>query len=1387
MKEVLFDLSDEALYVANNGHTFTREGVIGICASHLSEKRSNHSDNYQCEDKNLISEILRREIATYKNDESRVVTDANQEEEISLDYDGRFAWELLQNADDVMGSTGRQPAELIGTKGLGFKSVLGITEEPEIHSAPFNFRFSPDETQGLLKREGIYEDPPRLTFRIPHSCEPTGKVRELIDKGYSTVIRLPFQDEEDQKKAKKVLKNLDPCFLLLSQQIETVRIIQDGEKQVFTIRRGAHGFSDGRVILEGPNSKTSWRRWVATQDIHEAKRITVAIAIPLSENGEAVPHTDELPFHVFFPTEEQLGVKALVHASFDLGQDRNHLRQGNHDEAILVHLGDLLKRLILDIPPQTVLKVFGDIDQPEEDDGKPIENIKKTIWEKMRTTPFVPVLGGERVCPPDSTCWKDKLGQVLREDEKEIQKAALVTPALSDFSDVLKKLGASEIKDSQFVDLLRYCRNESLDDCISSFHVLLEGGLNRVQKDNDEETLNLLRQVPCWWTEDGEARQLDKMPPLLRKKPEDWPRWLAVDTLHPEFRMEIEKWEKEYKEDHGQSHTSKLKKWENFIKRFLSSKKEHYIDWVLLPFIKSWKQRDWERQGFDILTWLMRWESQHEFEKTTPCIRAAEKDEEDRRRNALATILCLPTDKGWLPALDCFAGKAWNGPEAFDKFYKDRKRKGILQPFGKWPGEIRGTDKAKWKGLLRWVGVSWEPKVCHRRSFEIKEHNLWTNYVKEYSARNTSGHLGHNYYIEDFPKCVNDIERNVLIRDIFPQLQELTSKPAKRFYRKSEQSKSLAFYQITHDAWLPIKKSLLEDRSHIPPNEAFLPGEGLNGLLPEVDRSGTDNNTWYGNEGIESKLRRIGVMEDLPESSEKWYEWMRKIAEKGLRLKREDREAPDDWKGDETKVLWHAARSLYREYLKKGDFEMLPEDIQIPCVCFEKKHRLLDFAKPQEVHWIDEAHLAHETLEKELLLQGYKLFIFRLQETAEISKLRVKKLSNIIECTPQYSECGSSGNEEYGLCQRYKARRIVLNKVKKIQLPEEVDIKAVRNLTLKLSTNGCELSDCSVLSWKDMKTGYLLVDIKNKWRALADALAHRLQVDRRNSSQYANDFEVYLADDDDDSILERMRSVGIPDEALEEVKITISALNGPPAEQHEIDEDQVKVKEKSNNMLIKLPISNGATSGTTVSQVSRAARSEASSGGRDNPDGASKSPSNQENNSAPRPETGLSAENWLGDKLREIFEDRVENVHIGSDFILKHDGQEIHIEAKHVQTRPGSIHWSDRQFETCRKKKNSYFIALLSPEENDSDQYAIHWIWNPLERLMKLDRKVIWNGKSSRQSLQEDSWEIEITKPTKLTADSFDIEIALVDYVFNSDVQDNHTLEKLNDNLKTRR
>ena len=39
-KEILFELGDNTLYVANGGRPFERTGVIAICGSHLSDKQA---------------------------------------------------------------------------------------------------------------------------------------------------------------------------------------------------------------------------------------------------------------------------------------------------------------------------------------------------------------------------------------------------------------------------------------------------------------------------------------------------------------------------------------------------------------------------------------------------------------------------------------------------------------------------------------------------------------------------------------------------------------------------------------------------------------------------------------------------------------------------------------------------------------------------------------------------------------------------------------------------------------------------------------------------------------------------------------------------------------------------------------------------------------------------------------------------------------------------------------------------------------------------------------------------------------------------------------------------------------------------------------------------
>ena len=441
--EILFEVTENALLVANGGRPFSRKGVISVCASHLSNKKLGRvTDHFEVGAEQLVQAIRRTELKTYRNDPNRIDADFDDEQETSQGYEGRLIWELLQNADDAMGEV-KSSDVLIGSKGLGFKAVLEVTDEPEIHSGPFHFLFSSTRTQKLLKKKKLNNHPHSLTFRIPYECEPNKRVKELLSAGYATVIRLPFPDKKTVKTVIDRLRTLDPLFLILTQELSCVRICAEDKEMIHEITREEPGLSSGDVILStrGPTGAflTSWRRWIysspASSD--QDKQLTVAVCLSLTEQGDAVPHSANLPFHVFFPTEEESESRALVHASFDLAHNRKRVRKGQHDDAIRQEFRNLFQDVLKDIPARTALESFGEI--ASEDGDSPLKNLQKDIWDTLCQTPFVPVIGGDWVRPGDVQLWSDRLGFVLREDTEEVREACLLGPALRDLIDVLKR------------------------------------------------------------------------------------------------------------------------------------------------------------------------------------------------------------------------------------------------------------------------------------------------------------------------------------------------------------------------------------------------------------------------------------------------------------------------------------------------------------------------------------------------------------------------------------------------------------------------------------------------------------------------------------------------------------------------------------------------------------------------------------------------------------------------------------------------------------------------------------------------------------------------------------------------------------------------------------
>ena len=139
---ILFRLTPTALVVANTGEPFTLRGLIAIVYGWTSTKRTEPEFSPVPNDREFTSnddaqtEVnrLREEKRTILSFPNQRASETGQQDQTVQSHAGRALIELLQNAVDASRETP------IGYKGLGFRSVLNLTDAPEIHSGHLHVR-----------------------------------------------------------------------------------------------------------------------------------------------------------------------------------------------------------------------------------------------------------------------------------------------------------------------------------------------------------------------------------------------------------------------------------------------------------------------------------------------------------------------------------------------------------------------------------------------------------------------------------------------------------------------------------------------------------------------------------------------------------------------------------------------------------------------------------------------------------------------------------------------------------------------------------------------------------------------------------------------------------------------------------------------------------------------------------------------------------------------------------------------------------------------------------------------------------------------------------------------------------------------------------------------
>jgi hypothetical protein len=410
------------------------------------------------------AELRRTVLAAWTASPGRFREDANAEEDYALGgYRDRVIVELAQNAADAAVRTGvpgrlrltlrdgtlvaantgapldaagvaalstlrasgkrdhaagasRDPREaIVGRFGVGFAAAAAVSDEPHIASLTGAVAWSRIAAGDLVRDiPGVAAELSRRSGQLPVLRLPFAATG-VPPEGFATAVTLPLRDEAAVLLVERLLAETGPAIMLALPALAGIEIEIDGTTRLLTATHdgesvtitvdgvvgrwrtsGAEGRTDQRLLADRPaeeRARPSWSvRW--------------AVPVVADSDGRDLP-AGSLPtgvsavFHAPTPTDERLGLPALLLASFPLSPDRRHVAPGPLtdfllDQAAQVYAGLLPSMApgagLLDLVPSPVAR--GELDS----------QLRDRILRLLPDCAFLPAAepAGRRVRPRDA-------------------------------------------------------------------------------------------------------------------------------------------------------------------------------------------------------------------------------------------------------------------------------------------------------------------------------------------------------------------------------------------------------------------------------------------------------------------------------------------------------------------------------------------------------------------------------------------------------------------------------------------------------------------------------------------------------------------------------------------------------------------------------------------------------------------------------------------------------------------------------------------------------------------------------------------------------------------------------------------------------------------------
>ncbi|MFD3652412.1 sacsin N-terminal ATP-binding-like domain-containing protein [Streptomyces sp. NPDC058620] len=287
----------------------------------------------------------------------------------------------------------------VGRFGVGFAAVLAVSDEPAVIGRHGGVRWSLPEARELARQAavgspGLGDELRRRDGHVPLLRLPLPAEGTAPD-GYDTVVVLPLRDGGAEYLVDRLLAAVDDALLLTLPGLE--EIVIETPEGVRTLRRSRHG-----AYTHIDDSERGLNRWrtvsahgrvepglLADRPVEERLRPhwSVTWAVPVDAEGAPQAPRTAAVVHAPTPTDEPLGVPALLIASLPLDTARRHPAPGPLTDYLVQRAADAYAELLAEWQPvstATIALVPGPLGKGELDGA-----LRGAILERLPRVAFL--------------------------------------------------------------------------------------------------------------------------------------------------------------------------------------------------------------------------------------------------------------------------------------------------------------------------------------------------------------------------------------------------------------------------------------------------------------------------------------------------------------------------------------------------------------------------------------------------------------------------------------------------------------------------------------------------------------------------------------------------------------------------------------------------------------------------------------------------------------------------------------------------------------------------------------------------------------------------------------------------------------------------------------